>query len=149
MDPADATILLVDDDSTLLFALDAILRRAGYTTIVASDPVAALEKSREFTGPIHLLLTDVIMPEMNGPALARQILDERPHTRVLLMSAWNKVPHQLPFLPKPFRKEELLQQVAAVLSAPPPGSADISVWEDHLDIERLSAGVEEIRGQSS
>jgi len=74
---------------------------------------------------IHLLLTDMIMPEMDGLELARQITAERGSIRVLLMTAHTDAESPLPILMKPFRMHELLDRVRQVLDGPPPFEGDI------------------------
>jgi CheY-like chemotaxis protein len=111
-------ILLVDDDEDLLRATVEVLRRRGYSPIAALGPHEALKKSRDFRGEIHLLLTDVSMPEMDGLELAQQVLAERARIRVLLMSAYGAF-SRLPLVKKPFRMGQLLEQVAHVIAGPP------------------------------
>jgi len=123
--PASQIVLVVEDDPTLLCAVQAILRHGGYSPIAASGPLEALNKSHEFAGEIHLLLTDIIMPDMDGLALAQHILAERPHIRVLLMSAFANVSSRLPFLSKPFGMAQLLKEVANVMAGPSPLPSDI------------------------
>ena len=118
-------VLVVDDDAMILRATEAILRRGGYSPTPASGPIEALRKSRDFKGEIDLLLTDVTMPGMNGPSLARRIMAERPLIRVLLISAGANVSSRLPLLKKPFSMAQLLAQVAQVIDAPPPLPADV------------------------
>jgi DNA-binding NtrC family response regulator len=79
-------IMIVDDDPTFLELLRKILRRCGYTVMVANSGEAALRMSRCHPGHIDLLLTDIVMPKMSGPTLAAKMLAERPHTRVLFIS---------------------------------------------------------------
>jgi CheY-like chemotaxis protein len=117
----------------MLSATERILRRGGYSVIAASNPLEALEKSRTFQGEIHLLLTDVTMPAMDGTVLAQQILAERAHIRVLLMSGNGKVESRLPLLKKPFHTAQLLVQVAKVISDPVPQRPAVSV--DNVDSE--------------
>ena len=106
---------------------ERILRRGGYSVFAASGPLEALEKSRAFQGEIHLLLTDVTMPDMNGIVLAQEILTQRQHIRVLLMSGKAKVESRLPLLKKPFRMAQLLKQVARIISGPAPQRPPVSV----------------------
>jgi DNA-binding response OmpR family regulator len=115
-------VLVVDDDAMILRATEAILRRGGYSPTSASGPIEALRKSRGFRGEIHLLLTDVMMPGMNGPTLARRIIAERPLIRVLLISAGTNVSSRMPLLKKPFSMDELLARVAQVIEGPPAAS---------------------------
>ena len=80
------TILLVEDEEALLNLTAAVLRENGYTVLTAKDGIQALEVARNFSDPIHLLLTDVAMPRMGGPALARHLVELRPTVRVLFMT---------------------------------------------------------------
>ncbi len=81
MRPAGQVVLVVDDDASMLHIAEVMLRHRGYETIAAPGPLEALKKSNEFRGEIHLLLTDVMMPEMDGLALAQRVLSERVHIR--------------------------------------------------------------------
>jgi CheY-like chemotaxis protein len=125
MDHGDQVVLIVDGVEIVLRATEAILRRKGYSPIAASGPLEALEKSRGFEGAIHLLLTDVAMPDLDGLALAQQILAERPQTRVLLMSGYANLRFRLPLLKKPFRMNHLLDQVSKVIDGPPALPSDV------------------------
>jgi hypothetical protein len=113
-------VLVVDDEESILLAAEAILLRGGYSPITASGALEAFEKSRNFKGDIGLLLSDVMMPDMDGLTLAQRILAERPDTRILLMSAYTNVPPGVPLLTKPFRMAQLLEQVSTVINGPPP-----------------------------
>ncbi len=84
------TILLVEDSAALRELTNVILSREGYQILEAEDGVAALEVSRKFQGRIHLLLTDVVMPRMRGPALAREILRERPELAIMFLSGYTE-----------------------------------------------------------
>jgi two-component system cell cycle sensor histidine kinase/response regulator CckA len=77
------TILLAEDEQPVRTFVLAMLQQNGYNVIVAVDGQEALNKSRQFTGPIHLLLSDVQMPNMTGIELATQLQIDRPNTRVL------------------------------------------------------------------
>src|ERR1019366_1102125 len=77
------TILLVEDEEAVRTVIQTVLLRQGYTVVAASDGQPGLDASQQCGGPIHLLLTDVVMPRMSGPALARQLTARRPETRVL------------------------------------------------------------------
>jgi DNA-binding NtrC family response regulator len=113
------TVLVVDDDETMLLSVEAMLRRGGYSPIGASGPFQALAKSRSFHGEIHLLLTDIVMPKMSGVALAQQLITERENIRILLMTGYTDAPCQLPLLRKPFRMSDFLDKVEKVISGPP------------------------------
>jgi CheY-like chemotaxis protein len=105
-------ILVVDDDADILRGTAEVLRRRGYSPISASGPLEALKKSRDFRGEIHLLPTDLTMPEMDGLGLAKQVFAERSHIRVLLMSPCN-----LPY-PAPFSDEAFPHEATARTSRP-------------------------------
>ena len=122
---ADHIVLAVDDDQDLLSVIEAFLRRGGYSPITATGPSEALKKSREFSGGIHLLLTDITMPEMDGLTLAEHIVAERAHIHVLLMSGLPVVSSRLPLVKKPFSKNVLLEQIANVIDGPLPLPSDI------------------------
>jgi len=80
------TILFADDDGHLQKFVAALLKRCGYKVIVAANGKDALQKARGFDGVIHLLLSDVDMPGMTGIELAIQLNQERPDTKILLIS---------------------------------------------------------------
>jgi CheY-like chemotaxis protein len=124
-------VLVVDDDQTTVLTAEAILRREGYSPITASSPLEALEKSRDFNGDIHLLLTDVVMPEMDGFTLARQILAQRPQVRILAMTAYATTSSRLPLLRKPFSMHQLLAAVARVIDGAPPLQRDVLNPSEH------------------
>jgi CheY-like chemotaxis protein len=129
MKQSDQIVLVVDDEVSMLRAAEAILHRGGYSPIAASGPREALKHSRDFRAEIHLLLTDITMPEMDGLTLAAQVIAERIDIRVLLMSGLRSVPSRLPFLKKPFRATQLLAQVANTIKGPPPLPFDVFVCE--------------------
>jgi two-component system cell cycle sensor histidine kinase/response regulator CckA len=129
--PADSEdrglVLLVEDEPQLRQLVMTVLRRSGYEVLVASGPLDALAMARETTRDIDLLLTDVVMPQMNGKELADRLVAERPRTRVLYMSGYaeNLIAHHgilnedVHFLPKPFTPEVLLATVRRALEGPP------------------------------
>ena len=107
------------------------LEKGGYTVHAFTNPTEALRQMREFMGNIHLLLTDVTMPEMDGITLARHLLAERPSTRVLLMSGYSDVqPSGLPLLKKPFSREHLLEEVERVLAGAPTEPSNVARVRD-------------------
>jgi two-component system, cell cycle sensor histidine kinase and response regulator CckA len=83
------TILFADDDKCFQQPVAALLHKCGYRLITASDGKDALQKAREFDGTIHLLLSDIEMPGMNGIELSFQLSQDRPSTRILLISGAN------------------------------------------------------------
>ncbi len=112
-------ILIVDDDENMLHAVEAMVRKGGYSPLAVADPMEALRKSREFREDIHLLLTDMKMPGMDGITLARYVLAEHRHIRVLLMTAGRPERSSIPYVRKPFRMNELLERIAEVRCGPP------------------------------
>ncbi len=125
-----------------------MLRRGGYSVITAADSFKALEETRNLPGGIDLLLTDVVMPVMDGFALAQKISSERPETRILLMTGLTDVQSRLPLLRKPFRMDQLLEKVAKILDGPPPSAAELlseaesseAQVRDSLSAELTAAG---------
>jgi CheY-like chemotaxis protein len=124
--PADGeTILLVEDEDGVRTIVGAVLRRQGYHVLEAGTPGAACRLFEEQHKDIDLLLTDVIMPEMNGPALAQRLIAEKPGLRVLFISGYADVASPIDasnpnvgFLMKPFQGSVLLAKVREVLARP-------------------------------
>jgi PAS domain S-box-containing protein len=122
------TILLVEDENTLRHLARQYLSNQGYTVLEANNGVAALQLSATHPGPIHLLLTDVIMPGMNGRELAERISAARPETRVLFMSGYteNAIGHNgvmepgINLLQKPFTLPALTAKVRETIDTPLP-----------------------------
>ena len=120
------TVLLVEDDRGVRDLARAMLSRLGYRVLAAADGAAALERARGHEGEIHLLLTDVVMPGMNGRELAEALVAERPETRVLFASGYTRdvmlrhgiVEGRLHFLGKPYRFTELAAKLREVLDGP-------------------------------
>jgi DNA-binding NtrC family response regulator len=111
--------LLVDDDEGILKTAGAMLRRGGYSVITASGPLQALRAAREFHGEIHLLLTDIVMPGMDGVALAQKLAAERPNLHILLITGYTDVRGRLPLIRKPFSMNQLLEKVRNVIKGSP------------------------------
>jgi len=109
------TILVVEDDHAILELTQKILGSLGYTILVAGTPKEAVRVAREYTGKIHLLITDVIMPEMNGLELADSLQALYPDLKRMFMSGYtaNAIAHHgvldkgVYFIQKPFSKKEL------------------------------------------
>jgi CheY-like chemotaxis protein len=103
-----------------------VLKTHGYRVIEASQGEEALAVVSRWEGPIHLLLTDVVMPIMDGPELADRLKSTRPETRVLFMSGYSEnsiarrglIDSGLAYLPKPFTPAGLTTKVRAVLDGP-------------------------------
>jgi PAS domain S-box-containing protein len=121
----DQTILLAEDEDGLRHAATRILTNSGYRVLSAANGHEALTIARQHDGPIHGLLTDVVMPHMNGPALAAALVAERPHTPVLYMSGYaaplmteqGLLEPGVTVLGKPFTKDELLTTLNTALTA--------------------------------
>ncbi len=123
------TILLVEDQEQVRVVARSILERNGYRVIVAHDAADALVLCEKHPGTIHLMLTDVVMPEMSGAELAKRLAVPRPEMKVLCMSGYTDdciVRHGvlesgMAFLQKPFTSESLARRLREVLDASPGG----------------------------
>ena len=118
------TILIVDDEPEVRAVARDMLQVKGYTTLDTGDPTLALRIVRTESQPIHLLLTDVVMPLMNGRELVDQIHTIRPAMKVLYMSAYStetivdygiRIAPGEPFVLKPFTMDSLVSAVRSVL----------------------------------
>jgi PAS domain S-box-containing protein len=117
------TVLVVEDDPSILRITKSILERLGYTPLTAERAEEALRLAREHPGDIHLLVTDVVMPEMNGRELARHLSALRPAMKCLYMSGYttNVIAHHgvidegVSFIQKPFSVNQLAEKVREVL----------------------------------
>jgi len=123
-----ATVLLVEDEDAVRLIVSTVLRRQGYQVVEASGGRVACEIFAQ-RNDIDLLLTDVIMPDMNGPALAQRLIGLRPELRVLFISGYADM--QVPpggdnpnvgFLSKPFQASVLTARVAQMLARPGHGT---------------------------
>jgi DNA-binding response OmpR family regulator len=135
-EPVRETILLVEDENTLRHLTRQYLTNQGYTVLDANNGVAAMQLSATHPGHIHLLLTDVIMPGMNGRELAQRISSVRPQTRVLFMSGYteNAIGHNgvldagVNLLQKPFTLPALKAKVREVIDTTPPQEVYMSAY---------------------
>jgi two-component system cell cycle sensor histidine kinase/response regulator CckA len=117
------TILLVEDDPAVRGLVNEALRLKGYEVLVARHGIEALLAGAKHPGPIHLLLTDVVMPQMSGPEVAEQLAIARPAMKVMYMSGYPDHPvfakggvkEGTAFLQKPFTMGALTQKVREVL----------------------------------
>ncbi|MBU1543137.1 MAG: PAS domain S-box protein [Proteobacteria bacterium] len=121
------TILVVEDEQAILRMTCLMLERNGYSVISADTPSRAMEKAESHSGIIDLLMTDVVMPEMNGRDLAGKIALLHPEIRFLFMSGYTAdvIAHQgildegVTFIQKPFSMADLTQKVRKVLDTTP------------------------------
>lgn len=118
------TILVVEDEEELLSFIRLTLESYGYTTSYTTSPLEALKLCAEIKGKLDLLVTDVIMPEMNGKELQKRVQKLFPHTKTLFISGYTAdvvaergiLEKEVSFLQKPFTPAALLRKVYAVLS---------------------------------
>ena len=113
------TILVVDDEADIRTVVRGMLTAKGYVVFETSDPQEALRMAEQ--QPVHLLLTDVVMPLMKGTELAQRLCARSPWTKVLLMSAYkvsDVTASGLPFIVKPFSPDALADRVRQVLAQP-------------------------------
>lgn len=118
------TVIVVDDDETVRRVLQLSLTRAGFRVVVAEHGLHALALfDAEPEGAVDLVLTDVVMPEMDGVVLAERLLARRPPPRLMFMSGYVHDPDRLdrvlgrpaPFMSKPFDVDELAARIRAEL----------------------------------
>jgi PAS domain S-box-containing protein len=117
------TVLLVEDEEALRELTRSLLEGSGYTVLEAERPEAAVEIALRHDGPIHLLLTDMVMPGMNGRDLASNLARIKPDMKVVFMSGYTGFTHPGlansggAFLPKPFTRSALLNKLHEVLDS--------------------------------
>jgi len=111
------TVLVVEDEAEVRTLVHAVLAEHGYLVLSAGRPGEAVRLAEGHAGPIHLLVTDMVMPEMSGPALAQQLIALRPEMAVLYMSGYSDlvVEDGPPLLQKPFTPDSVARTVRAVL----------------------------------
>ena len=124
------SILVVDDEPAVVDIITQILESNGFSVVSAHGGMSALEMSRGKEADIMLLITDIVMPDLNGPHLAEHLGKRIPGLRVMFMSGWEPqvIAHEGGFrqgyrtLCKPFTAAALLDTVRTVLAEAPPGS---------------------------
>jgi len=123
--PGSETVLVVEDEPAVRNLVQAMLERQGYVVLVAEDGAGALDIVDKHPGPIHVLLTDVVMPGMNGHDLAALVRRRRPSIKAILMSGYTAdVPTELGteggpmFLSKPFSEQALTSKLREALDTP-------------------------------
>ena len=120
---AGKTILLVEDNDAVRASLGAVLEIGGYNVLLAMDGSEAVEIVSKSKDPIHLLITDVVMPRLSGVVLARQLQQQRSEMKVLFMTGYNRqiaieqydMSEKANFLQKPISMDQILQTVTSLL----------------------------------
>jgi PAS domain S-box-containing protein len=132
--PGCGTILVVEDESVLRQLIGTILHNSGYDVLIARDGVEALDICRRHEGRIAMVLTDIVMPGMSGPAMVESLIDVEPGLRVLYMSGYagdivaseRGLDPEIPFIQKPFTAANLVGKIREILgnsvAASPPDS---------------------------
>ena len=118
------TVLVAEDEDSLRTLISDLLTQNGYNVLAASCGAEALEIAEKYHGAIHLLLTDVVMPGIGGPTLAKRLADSRPEVKTLFMSGYvefhsagqNSLPPDIPILQKPFSNDTLIREVRKALT---------------------------------
>jgi DNA-binding NtrC family response regulator len=139
MNPPAATILLVEDDTAVRELVGRILEGGGFRILPASSAAQAMLVEAGFHGPIHLLLSDIVMPGMTGPDLASALKERRPDMRVMLMSGYPDgalllLNYGWHFIAKPFMPQVLLGKVRDILA-----SAEQAQGTDQFDTRKSAA----------
>jgi two-component system cell cycle sensor histidine kinase/response regulator CckA len=119
------TVLLVEDEAAVRASTNEFLLSCGYTVITAENGVDALRVSRDYSGPIHLMISDVVMPKMSGPQLATQLAAERPDMKTLFVSGYAEntvlqhgdIDVTVRFLSKPFSLRALANKIREVVES--------------------------------
>jgi two-component system, cell cycle sensor histidine kinase and response regulator CckA len=117
------TILVVDDTPAILSVVVAVLKSANFNVLTARSGAQAINVAMRHEGTIHLLLSDIQMPGMNGPELGKLLKAQRPDLRVMLMSGMTDgnllvLNYGWAFIEKPFVAEKLLHMIDVVLHSP-------------------------------
>ena len=123
--PGQETVLLVEDESAVLRLSKIVLERFGYKVLTAGTPSEAIHLFQTHEGRVHLLVTDVVMPEMNGRELAARLRETRPELKALFVSGYSAsalaprgvLDEGVHFLQKPFSLEDLASSVREALDA--------------------------------
>ena len=119
------TILVAEDEKPMLEVIRTVLEGMGYTVLAAASPLATVLLGSQHPGPIHLLITDVVMPGLNGKELQEYLTQARPGLKVLFMSGYTGdilakrglMREETQFLQKPFRMVDLARKVREVLDS--------------------------------
>ena len=134
--PSRGTILFVDDEAVIRTFGQSVLLREGYTVLLANNAAAAIKQAHQHEGTIDLLVTDIVLPRMDGFVLGARLAKIRPAIKLLWMSGYSEtsssvheelVKSKVPFLAKPFSPEDLVRKVWSTLAQPngnPPHDRD-------------------------
>jgi two-component system cell cycle sensor histidine kinase/response regulator CckA len=124
--PGRGSILVVEDEELVRSVLVEALESQGYETLTAGTGAEALELADLYVGPIDLVLSDVVLPGLTGPVVARALAGTRPEARILFMSGYTEaiildqgVEGSAPLLVKPFSMQQLYERIEEVLDGPP------------------------------
>lgn len=112
------TILAVDDEPLIRTFVAAVLRENGFDVLTADCAAQAMDVFHDHPANVDLLISDIVMPGMDGPTLASRLRAERPDLEVLLISGFcdrAQLSHGFEFLPKPFTVSDILLKVRALL----------------------------------
>jgi CheY-like chemotaxis protein len=118
-------VLVVEDNELLLGIARRVLQMSGYTVLTACNGIAALQLLRDYQGPLHLVLTDVVMPQLGGVEFAARLVEDHPGVRLLFTSGHSSDPQlrmdmfygHRAFLAKPYSVADLAQKVRDVLDS--------------------------------
>ena len=115
-------LLVVDDDESVRKLVVRLLSNLGYNVVEASEASEALRLAKASTTPIHALVTDVVMPGIQGPELARQLARSHPEIKIVYMSGYTRgaveVDDTIVLVQKPFAQNDLAQKVRELLDRP-------------------------------
>jgi two-component system cell cycle sensor histidine kinase/response regulator CckA len=139
------TVLLVEDEDLVRELVREFLESAGYEVLEAHDAEDAVRLARAAAHPIDLLVTDIVLPGMNGPDLAKRLREIVPRLRALYVSGYpgdamfrqGAFEPGLAFLAKPFTRHVLTQRVREILDQAPPAAGAVLVLDEDVDIRRL------------
>jgi len=128
LERGNEVVLVVEDEAAILDVIATTLRTQGYTVLTAVTPHEALHLIQDYTGKLDLLVTDMIMPKMNGRDLAHNLLSSYPHLKVVYMSGYTAnviaqqgtLDEQVCFIQKPFSIREISLKVREALDRTPP-----------------------------
>jgi two-component system cell cycle sensor histidine kinase/response regulator CckA len=123
--PGSATILVVEDTDVVRRVVSQVLSKAGYNVLTAASGIEAIELLRNHSGEIELMLTDLIMPGLNGRQLAERVQASHPEATIMFMSAYAEdlvqergfMPEEGLFIQKPFTNDSLLHRISETLKA--------------------------------